>query len=299
MEFLHMLQSIRNPVLTVFFRLCTLLGEEIFVIALLCFLFWCINKALAYRIAFTYFASGMLVQILKLHFRIPRPWVRDTSIIPDEAARKTATGYSFPSGHTQGATSIFTTFSYTVKRSGFRIICAILILLVALSRMYLCVHTPADVLTAFVLSFLLSLFVNYLLDHFKATTRNKAVLSTAMILIAVATMLYSYILLQKGIIVEELTADCFKAAGSGIGFAIAWYIEITWIQFQEKHHSNLYQSVKYIIGLLVALVLKSAIKVLLGTTLWAHAVRYFLIVLWIIAIYPTIFTKLEKRSKSC
>lgn len=95
MEFLYFLESIRNGVLNIFFIICTSFGEELVLISLFAIIYWCINKKLAYRIAFSYFMSGIVVQGLKIHFRIERPWVIDPDFKPVEAVMDTATGYSF------------------------------------------------------------------------------------------------------------------------------------------------------------------------------------------------------------
>lgn len=117
MEFLYFLESIRNGVLNIFFIICTSFGEELVLISLFAIIYWCINKKLAYRIAFSYFMSGIVVQGLKIHFRIERPWVIDPDFKPVEAVMDTATGYSFPSGHTQSSASLYSSIAFHFKNA--------------------------------------------------------------------------------------------------------------------------------------------------------------------------------------
>ncbi len=90
----------------------------------------------------------MLNQFLKLLCRVPRPWVMDPEFTIVESARADATGYNFPSGHTQNSVGTFGVLGRCARRTWVRILCGILMILVPFSRMYLGVHTPADVLTA-------------------------------------------------------------------------------------------------------------------------------------------------------
>ena len=149
MEFLYFLESIRNGFLDIFFIICTSFGEELVLISLFAVIYWCINKTLAYRIAFSYFLSGIAVQGLKIHFRIERPWVIDPDFKPVEQVIDTATGYSFPSGHTQSSTSLYSSIAFHFKKRAVYIGAFILIAAVMFSRMYLGCHTPKDVLVSF------------------------------------------------------------------------------------------------------------------------------------------------------
>lgn len=84
-------------------------------------------------------------QFLKITCRVPRPWALDPDFAIVEAARAAATGYSFPSGHTQNAVGTFGAIALQTKQRWVRWACIALLLLVPFSRMYLGVHTPLDV----------------------------------------------------------------------------------------------------------------------------------------------------------
>ena len=106
MGFLRMLESIRTPFLDSFFSIVTHLGEETFFIVIGLVFFWCINKKDGYYLLSVGFIGTILNQFLKMLFRIPRPWVQDKNFTIVESARAEATGYSFPSGHTQSAIGV-------------------------------------------------------------------------------------------------------------------------------------------------------------------------------------------------
>jgi undecaprenyl-diphosphatase len=84
---------------------------------------------------------------------------------------RTADGYSFPSGHTLGATLIFGFLFFAVEqltlpravRWGVQALCLALTLLMGLSRVEVGAHWPTDVLGAYLLGGLLLLPVVYVL----------------------------------------------------------------------------------------------------------------------------------------
>ncbi|MBQ5601845.1 MAG: phosphatase PAP2 family protein, partial [Clostridia bacterium] len=146
MEFLYFLESIRNPVLDFLMLLVTELGSEAVFLALALCIFWCIDKKAGYYLLITGFIGITFNQFLKLSFRIERPWVKDPKFTIVESARAEATGYSFPSGHTQNITGVFGSIARFFSKKKLVVWTSVsVIVLVALSRMYLGVHTPLDV----------------------------------------------------------------------------------------------------------------------------------------------------------
>ena len=107
MSFLYLLESIRNPFLDGGVQLFTHLGSEMLFIVVGIFMLWCMDKKQGYFILLTGFFGVYFNQFLKITCRIPRPWVLDPQFTIVESARAEATGYSFPSGHTQTAVGLF------------------------------------------------------------------------------------------------------------------------------------------------------------------------------------------------
>ena len=107
MEFLRLLVNLRTPFLDALFGTITYLGDEtLFMIVAMVF-FWCVEKRKGYFLLFTGFCGTLINQFLKMLFCVPRPWLIDPSFPIVENARAAATGYSFPSGHTQNITGTF------------------------------------------------------------------------------------------------------------------------------------------------------------------------------------------------
>lgn len=288
MEFLEFLAAYRSEAADIFFQLVTYLAQETFVIAIICWLYWCSNKKLAYTLGFSYFTSGLLVQGLKITFRVPRPWVLNPEFKAVESAISGATGYSFPSGHTQSSTSLFGTFGLHVKKTAIKIFCGIMIFLIGFSRMYLGCHTPKDVFTSFLIAMTCSIVSYTLIYRKEIFTGHEKAVAIAMFCICVLLEIYTFVLYYKEILPFEYANDCIKAAGAGSAFAIGYYIEKSQLNFEAP--KELKQKIlRFVAGLIGALTIQVGLKPLLGTTLSDSFLRYFMVVAWVIIIYPRLF----------
>ena len=296
MEFLHFLSQFRTDGGDIFFQLITYTAQELFVVGIICWLFWCSNKRLAYTLGFSYFTSGLLVQGLKITFRIPRPWILDPSFQPVPSAVPGATGYSFPSGHTQSITALFGTAALHFRKRLYQALCFAVIFLVGFSRMYLGCHTPKDVLVSFILSFLCVTVCYHYIYMKKSFEKAPGKVAGIMLLISLALSFYSVLLEKTGYIELVYAKDCLKAGGAGAAFALGYYLEQRFIRF--AHLQNTKQKIlRFIFGLLGALLILEGIKPLIGTSLAASFLRYFLAVFWILAVYPFLFSKYAARTK--
>ena len=148
MEFLYLLEKIRMPGLNELMLAVTELGGELPFLVIAMIVFWCVDKRTGYYVLSVGFLGTLINRFMKLWFRIPRPWVLDPEFTILEQAREAATGYSFPSGHTQSAVGTFGALAVTTKNKWIKGISLIFAVLVPFSRMYVGVHTPADVLVA-------------------------------------------------------------------------------------------------------------------------------------------------------
>ena len=269
MTFLWLLEGIRTPFLNKLMQFITYFGQELIIIAVICTLYWCVDKRFAYLMGFTYFSAGLCVQTLKITFRIPRPWILDPDFHAVESAVPGATGYSFPSGHTQGATCLFFPLALKARQIWIKFLCILAFLMIGFSRMYLGCHTPLDVLTSMALSIIIAFviwkFQSAILD--RPEYRKK--IAGILILISIAVAAFALILNKNQIIETRYALDSCKASGAGLGFAIGWYLEQTYLNFSTKSRSIASQILKLLIGLMIALLLKEGLSLLLGTSILA------------------------------
>jgi len=271
--------------------LITRLGEETVGVVLLCAIFWCISKKIAYVIGIAFFLSGLTVQGMKICFRVDRPWVADPTLDPVPSALEYSTGYSFPSGHTQSAAALFGALGVQMKQRAAMTICLIIPFLVAFSRMYLGVHTLLDVVTSLAISFLLILLTVKIFAGDEVNKKREFIISLVMVLYAIMVIVIAAVLFANGKIEHNYIADCLKAAGAGIGFAIGMFIERVYIDFSVKTKGLIWQVIKFILGFIGVLAIKEGLKLIIGTGLAADTFRYFLMLCWVTVFYPLLIKR--------
>ncbi len=297
MQFLRLLESLRTPFFDAIFSLITHLGAEIvFMLAGLA-IFWCINKKWGFRFFFIGLAGSILNQFLKAIFLIPRPWVTDERFTIVESARADATGYSFPSGHTQSAVCVFGTLLAWLKKRWVSIACVVLALLVGFSRMYLGVHTPLDVGVSLGTGILTVVLFTWLFRRFEDNRRAQTAIGLAVLLFSASLVLYLFLAPARAGSVAEFDAHGRKAActllGTTLGFLIAWWVDDQHTRFEVKAVWWA-QILKYAVGLGlimgVRVGFKPLLQAVLGDTPFTDAVRYFLMALVGGTFWPMTFS---------
>lgn len=309
MSFLYLLESIRNPVLDFLFSFITLCGEETVFMAVGMIVFWCFDKRQGYYLLCVGFLGTVLNQFLKMVFRVPRPWIKDPGFTIVESAKEAATGYSFPSGHTQSSAGLFGGIARWNRDRLLRIIMIALCVLVPLSRMYLGVHTPADVGVSIVLALLL-VFVGYPLFQ-KATKSPKMMYCIFLFLTAVMIAYLCFICfyqfpdsvyLSENIHnLESAQKNGFTLMGCILGIFAVYTVDIKWTKF-ETDAVWWGQLLKAFGGIALVLAAKELLRfpldAMMDANTWARLVRYFLIVIVGGVLWPMTFRYFAKLGKS-
>ena len=304
MELLYFLEGLRTPLGDAFFSLVTHLGEETLFIVAGLLVFWCIDKWEGYYLLSVGLTGTVINQFLKLWFRIPRPWVKDPDFTIVESARAEATGYSFPSGHTQSAVGVFGSAARWNRQKAVRLICILLCVLVPLSRMYLGVHTPADVGVS-VLVALALLFGIYPVIR-KSVNDPKAMRLLLAGMVALAAGYLAFVTLYPfpaDVEVTNLshgTKNAYTMLGCTLGLLVASIVDQKWLHFDNKA-PLLGQIGKLAVGAGLALAIKAVLKTpllaLFGGHTSATALRYFLVVVFAGVLWPLSFPLWAKLGK--
>ena len=308
MSFLYFLESIRHPVLDFLFSLITLCGEETVFMAVGMMVFWCVDKHRGYYLLCVGFMGTVLNQFLKMLCRVPRPWVKDPNFTIVESAKEAATGYSFPSGHTQTSVGLFGGIARMTSRRWLRISMIALATLVALSRMYLGVHTPADVLTSIGIATVLVLVAYPLFERARTSPRLMLIILFSFVAIMIA---YLCFILCYPFPSEVYAADAvhnlesarkngYTLLGCALGLLLVYLIDLKWTHFETRASFPI-QILKLVGGLLLVVAVKELLRApldnIFGGHLAARCVRYFLMVVAGGALWPMTFRYLSRLKK--
>ena len=245
-------------------------------------IYWAVSRSFGYWLMANV-ASGFFVNnVIKLAACIYRPWIRSPQIIPPEKALKSATGYSFPSGHT--------------------VLC---VLLTGFSRCFLGVHTPQDVLVSMAIAALLIWALGIL---FTKISENPSLLyyaAAAGIVICAAAILYFYMkaypveYLDGELIVdpEDMAMDGYTAAGAMLGFLIGTAVEARFIRFSTECTVPR-KILRVLAGIPIPVVFIKLLKPLIYDVIGdgpGHVLVYGIILFYIVALHPALFTAVEAK----
>lgn len=293
MDFLYMLEKIRVPILNEFMLAITTLGEETAFLVIALVLFWCVDKYIGYYTLSVGFIGTIANQFMKLWFRIPRPWVLDPNFSILEQAREAASGYSFPSGHTQSAFGTFGSIAYTTKNKTIRIVAIIIPILVAFSRMYIGVHTPLDVGVSVLVAVALIIALKPIV--LENDRKYMPFLLGGMLVLAVGFLCFVKLYPFPADIdmhnYESGIKNAYTLLGALMGMLAVYIVNEKWIDFPTKAVWWA-QILKVVIGLALVLAVKSGTKEVLNMLLGeqtGRAFRYFLIVVTAGIFWPLSF----------
>ena len=304
MEFLRFLEGLRTPFMDTLMSLITQLGDELFFMVIAITMFWCIDKRRGYYLLSVGFVGTVLNQFLKLVFRVPRPWVLDPEFTIVESAREAATGYSFPSGHTQNAVGTFGGVARSSKKRWVQIVSIVILLLVSFSRMYLGVHTPKDVGVSFVIAVILLLVLYPLFLKMDEKPKMMYWMFGGMTMLGVAYLLfvtlYPFPADVDAANLASGTKNAYTLLGATLGVLVAYHVDRTHTNFSTKAPLP-GQILKVVIGLALTLAVKAGAKPVLNLLLNGHQaanlIRYFLMVIVAGVLWPMTFKWFAKIGK--
>ena len=309
-EYLLLLQRLREAaggLLTPLMELVSELAASSVTIGAAAFVFWAVDRHFGGFLMLNYVGSSLLNQAVKLTACVYRPWVRDGRVQPVLTALDKATGYSFPSGHTQSAAAIYGSVAlwYGKKRPWLASLMAAMILLTGFSRNYLGVHTPQDVIVS------MALCAGYLwLNGKVAALLEKrpgldAAVAAAGVAFALASVAWfsckSYPLdyVDGALLVDPVVMmeDGFMAAGMVFGFYPGWLIERRWLRFTtspRRRWQYALAAAALVPMLAIYRLLPGALAGLTGP-LWAEFISCALLAFYVMALVPALICRIQRR----
>lgn len=276
MTIIHFLQQFDFDWLILLMKAITFLGNEEFYLLMLPILLWCWRRRDLLPLAVILLVNFWINYQLKEAFGLPRPI--GVGLIE-------ADHFGFPSGHAQGAMVLWGFLAWSINRLAARPRYgwyAMIIFMVGLSRVYLGVHFPHDVVGGWSIGFVILFAGITITEKIRHQTPQLPAVPTAMLAVFAGGMLA--LLTPSPISV--------RAGGMLAGLVAGIILDGEYVGF--NYQANWWQNaVKMLIGLVVVLMLKAGIKALLPPALWADWLRYGLMGAWIGLGAPWLFSRLN------
>lgn len=308
-QYLLWIQTIRESLpeaVTKLFLIISDAGAGTLALLILAGIFWCTEKKNGRIIVLSYGTGFVVNQLAKHIFCTYRPWIRSSQIHPVQSALPS--GYSFPSGHSQFAASEFGSLAWLYRKKRILAACSlILMLLVGFSRNFLGYHTPQDVLFGFAFGLGATAFIIWItkwIDQKEGRDLTFIIIGIlAVIALLILEELRPYPMdYVNGVLLvdpEEMLLGCYGATGCQIALLLGWFIEKRYIQF-DSEGKVLHRIIRYVIGVVLFIVYA---KFLLPLVIHPFPqkiqsfLQLFLIVTFIILLYPWMIHAWQKRSR--
>ena len=283
-------QNLREPVGTFIGKAVTYCGDAPVAILVLLIVYWCIDKRMGFAFGGTLLPANFAMNFLKVIFRVPRPWVQYPGEL-ESALPSTATGYSFPSGHSTTAGALWgTIYKFTAKK-WLKIISVVLIILVPLTRIYLTCHWPLDVIVGIALGLFFSIFLSKKMYALYDDEKRFGKIAVIVTTVTGAIALVSAILLEGGALEALLWKDFMETATMCAGLFLGAYLEKTRVNFTVP--SSLKKKIlSFLTGAVSGIAIWLVVKELPLFPMIMKCIAYFFIAFWGSFVYPFIGTKL-------
>jgi membrane-associated phospholipid phosphatase len=303
LDLIRALQSLGGW-LVVPMRFFSFLGTAEFYMLILPLVFWCINRTLGIEMVALLLASTGLNELVKGLLKLPRPfWIEP------KLALSTETSFGLPSGHAQNAVVLWG-YLAMVLRSPWRWPCVLLIFLISLSRLYLGVHFPGDVLAGWALGLLVLggfLWLKpRLAPRLSAWPLGRHILTAILVSAAVLVLYLIAVAIPTGeparfgAFFSVARAQVKDAAGSITGMILGGWIGLAVEERRVRFSTSgtfWRRALRLIIGLLVLVALRFGLKVIFPEDTRAlglafQTLRYALMMLWVALAWPWLFVRL-------
>lgn len=304
------LQDFRNGVgsfLTEFLNKMTFLGELPTAFVVMAAIYWCFSKEYGTYMMMGWSGNRLVNGVLKVTACAYRPWIRDARIIPYGNSMTTATGYSFPSGHTMNAASVFGGAAFRKELpKALRILPVVIMLLVAFSRNFLGVHTPQDTLVGIAAGMLVMGLTSMMMRWLEAHPEKDLLVAFIGLVLAAAVAVYAAVkpypedynaegkLLVDG---AKMANDTFKGIGWCAAFLVGWILERRYVGFTTTDVPMVRRMVRLVTGVFsyyaVSLILVPLVKGWIGGPA-GTMISCFLQMFFVAFIFPWCMKKAEK-----
>ncbi len=292
--FMEWLQGVLGTTGTSVLSFFSNFGEELIMVAIFGFLYWCYNKEMGVFVGTNLMTDLIWNPMIKNIALRRRPYMDNPGVKCLRPVEKgydiydvNAQGYSFPSGHSSNSVTFYASCAAFLKKKWSTILTIVLCALIGLSRVVVGVHYPTDVLCGWLLGLVILIVVSYL----QRKIADKRILYAILLLIAIPGWFYC------------TSDDFFTGFGMMIGFFAGVMFEQKYVRFTETR-IVWRAALRLVLGIGLFVALNTVFKLPFpkemrdAQDLAAHVIRsgrYMIVVFLIIGIYPLSFRFLDGK----
>ena len=270
-----------SPALDVPFKIFSFIGDEEFFLILLPLIYWCLDPRTGARLLVVFLFSAYANAAAKVLANQPRPFEYSARV----QQLVDASGGGLPSGHTQSTLVIWGYLASQYRRAWLWVIAALLLIFIPLSRVYLGVHFPTDLLGGYLLGAVL-LFL-YLWQEPAVEEWLKG--------IGVIWQLGLAVLVPALIMLPFWKEPGITPVATAMGLSTGLVLQSRWGGF-DSTGSWWKRVLRFLVGVVVLLGLWIGLRAAfsgLEPTLFFRFIRYGVIGLWAGAGAPWVFVKVR------
>ncbi len=294
-QILIFLQNFSSDAILFIANILSFAGEETFLILILLTIYYTVDKRAGFSIFSSLLCAQTMTNAIKSVVRAPRPFMVHESLSADRI--ETATGYSFPSGHTAGAAAFYPALGRESGKKSIVAVTIILAILIGLSRNILAVHWPVDVLVGLIIGLVFSLAMTRLFDRIWEDRKKRFLFSTIMGSSSALIAIILCTVLSLSLVDEMAYSDLMKILSLSAGAYGGAVLEMKKVNFSTEN-----SLLKKVLSVLIAMAVAAAIMIvreMLPETLYypGALAGYALLGLWATGLFPLIAVKTSLMKK--
>lgn len=295
-------QRIANSLFDSIAMVITFFGEVPLPLLITIFIYWCWDKKKGFVVVSSLLSAMMSMQIIKAILKIPRPFMKYPELITGKR-QSTATGFSFPSGHSTTASAFYGSIAYNFRNKTIRYISIALIVLVPISRLYLGVHWPLDIIVGVLIGLISSLLLtkafSSIYDNdmaffiFTVVFGAIALVLSLVLAIAMDRVLSGYqsIDLFKASTFYRATHNLMQTGAIASGVFIGMALDRKYIDFTPAKGAR-NRALSIVIGLLIAAIAALSLTSISMCKYAFEFLTYAFIGLWTTFLFPLLAIKI-------
>lgn len=289
-------QSIHCKALDILMNIISFSGEVAVPLLAIMIIYWCIDKRKAFIITGTMTTALISAQIIKAIVRSPRPFQVYPDLIKGDRI-STATGYSFPSGHSTQGASFYSSLWFCFRSPSMLALSAFLIIMIPVSRLYLGVHWPADVLAGTAIGLSAGLLLSPVFGRIAGDRSTYQRFTLIYGAIAMIAAIITTVLLDAGLVDATAFSDAMSALAIIASSMTGFFLESRYVSFSVPA-SLRKKAISFLAGAAMAAAAAAAIM-LIPLPHYAEKLVLFLFAgFWVSFLYPALAVRMKLMDQS-